>query len=179
MLGVSDVDCDGSYRGNVSRERGTRDHCCKSLRSTSTEFQHPVLRRAFLFAARHYGDSRNGGNTEPGLFVHSKEKDRWIQITAISTTDGRFGKSTSEDPDAMKKLRAASVVWDFTQFAQRQYVDQPLRTSGSIVFPDRIRYESPGGRYELGYLSSWGIPSAETVLYVRRQDLIETFARPY
>jgi hypothetical protein len=132
---------------------------------------------AFLFAARHYGSSGDvGGNTEPGLFVHSKEKNKWIQITAISTADGSFGKSTSEDPDASRRLRMASVGWDFTGFALRPYIDQPLRTSGSIVFPETIEFDSGTGRYELRYLSSWGVPSAETVLYVRRADLTEVFA---
>jgi hypothetical protein len=132
---------------------------------------------AFLFAGRNYGSSADvGGNTEPGLFIHSKEKNRWIQITAISTADGKFGKSTSEDPEASKKLRMASVGWDFTTFALRPYIDQPLRTSGSIVFPDRIQYDSRSGRYELRYLSSWGVPSAETILYIRRADVTEVFA---
>jgi hypothetical protein len=40
----------------------------------------------FLFAARDYGSSSDpAGQTEPGLFVHSNAKGRWIQILAIST----------------------------------------------------------------------------------------------
>jgi hypothetical protein len=133
---------------------------------------------SFLFAARNYGDARDaGGNTEPGLFVHSKERDSWVQITAISTTDGRFGKSTSDDPEVSRKLSLAPVAWDHTQFSQVPYVEQPLRTSGSIVFPERIEYDGRSGRYMLRYLSSWGVPSAETVLYIRRADLIEAFAK--
>ena len=132
---------------------------------------------AFLFAARNYGSSEDvGGNTDPGLFVHSKEKNRWIQIAAISTADGKFGKSTSEDPEASRKLSMASVGWDFTAFALRPYIEQLLRTGGSIVCPDSIHYDSRTGRYELRYLSSWGVPTAETVLYIRRADLSEAFA---
>jgi len=132
---------------------------------------------AFLFAARNYGDSKDfGGNTEAGFFVHSKEKSRWIQIVAISTERGRFGKSTSDDPEAMKKLSRAPVVWDFTAWAQRPYIDQPLLTGGSIAFPERIEYSAVTGRYTLRYFSSWGVPSAETVLYIDRVDLIAAFA---
>jgi len=132
---------------------------------------------SFLFAARHAGDSRDvGGNTAPGLFVHSKEKAAWIQIAAISTAGGRFGKSVSDDPDASKKLLVASVAWDFTSLAQRPYIEQPLRTSGSIVFPDDVAYESDRGRYRLRYLSSWGVPGAETVLYIDRAELSAAFA---
>src|SRR5687767_3430954 len=126
----------------------------------------------FLFAGRHYGSAADpGGNTEPGLFVHSKEHNRWIRISAISTADGSFGKSVTDDPVAMKKLRLASVGWDFTMFAQRPYIEQPLRTSGSISFPDRIEYDARTDRYQLRYHSSWEIPTAETVLYIRRADL--------
>lgn len=134
---------------------------------------------AFLFAARDYGDPRDrGGNTEPGLFVHSKENARWIQIISISTAGGRFGTSTTDDPEAGKELSLASVAWDFTGFAQRPYIEQPLRTSGSIVLPDRIDYQSGTGQYELRYLSSWGVPTAETVLYIRRTDLVRALTNP-
>ncbi|HKQ60491.1 MAG TPA: hypothetical protein VJS92_04350 [Candidatus Polarisedimenticolaceae bacterium] len=131
---------------------------------------------AFLFAARDYGDSRDrGGNTEPGLFVHSKAESRWIRIEAISTVGGRFGKSESDDPQARQQLSRAQVGWDFTRYAQLPYIEQPLHTMGSIAFPDRIGYDAATGRYELWYFSSWGIPSAETVLCLDRADLVRAF----
>lgn len=129
-----------------------------------------------LFAARHYGDSRDrGGNTEPGLFVHSKEHSRWIQVLQISTAAGRFGKSRSDDPKIQKKMRFAPVSWDFTRYAERPYIEQPLLTSGSIAFPEEVRYESSMNRYELRYFTSWGVPSVETVLYVNRKDILNAF----
>jgi|GEM_PF-3050769 len=133
---------------------------------------------SFLFAARNYGDSRDsGGNTEPALFVHSKEHSKWIRILQISTAGGRFGKSSSNDPEIQKKMRYASVSWDFTSFAEREYMDQPLKTSGSIAFPEQVRFDKSTDLYELRYLSSWGIPSVETVLYVKRKDLLDAFAQ--
>jgi hypothetical protein len=132
---------------------------------------------AFLFAARNFGDSRDaGGSTEPGLFVHSRQRSRWIRILEISTAGGRFGKSSSNDPEAQKKLRPASVGWDFTPYATRDYIEQPLRTSGSIAFPERVEYRPERGTYELRYLTSWGVPSAEMVLYTSRSDLLGAFA---
>ena len=132
----------------------------------------------FLFAERNYGTAADAaGNTVPGLFVHSKEQSRWILVTAISTAGGRFGTSASNDPEARKRLRMASVSWDFTAYAQRPYIEQPLRTSGSIAFPNVIEYDGPGDRYVLRYFTSWGVPSAETVLYISRADLVGAFAK--
>ena len=133
---------------------------------------------AFLIAGRHFGDQRDvAGASEPGLFVNSKEKNRWVQILAISTDGAKLGRSWSDDPQVQKKLRTAPVGWDFTSYATRPYIDQPLHTSGSIAFPDQIAYDEASGRYELRFFSSWGAPSAETVLYVRRSDLVDAFAK--
>jgi hypothetical protein len=127
---------------------------------------------SFVIGARNYGDSRDfGGKTTPGLFVHSNKHSRWIQILQISTAGGRFGKSSSDVPEARKKMRFASVSWDFTPYAERPYIEQPLATSGSIAFPDQVKYDSSTDRYELRYFSSWDVPSAETVLYMNRKDI--------
>ena len=110
----------------------------------------------FLFAARHFGDARDfGGNTEPGLFVHSKEHSSWIQVTKISTAGGRFGTSHSDDPEAQKRLRFASMGWDFTRYATEAYVPQPMR-QGALTFPEKITYDPNTDLYKLRYLTSWG-----------------------
>jgi len=132
---------------------------------------------SFLFGFRHYGDSRCPGGGEAGLFVHSKEYNRWIQILQISTLGGRFGSSDSDDPEVQKKMKFASVGWDFTRYADLPYVDQPLHTSGSIAFPELIKYDSSTGWYELRYFSSWKVPSVETVLHMDRKDLLTAFAK--
>jgi hypothetical protein len=127
---------------------------------------------AFVFVGRHYGDGRDvGGPTEPGLFVHSKATDRWLQITAISTDGAQLGRVS---PDMV-----VSVWWDFTPYANRLSIDQPLKTPGSLMFPDRIEYHYETGRYTLRHASTWSsrFPQAETVLYVLRADLIEAFTR--
>ena len=135
---------------------------------------------AFLFVGRHFGSAADpGGNTEPGLFVHSKEKDRWLQITAISTADGKFGTSNSDDPEAKRRLMVPSVGWNFAHLAAQPYAHQPLQTGGSIVFPDRVEVDDLTDRYRLRYMSSWGIPSAETVLYIHRAELVQAFAKAY
>lgn len=127
---------------------------------------------AFLFAGRNYGSASVGGNTEPGLFVHSKAQSRWIQIMAISTADGTFGKSPFKSPEGFH----SPVSWDFAAAGRQPYIGQPLRTSGSIAFPGVIEYSSDTDRYVLRYFSNWG-PGAEVVLYVARGDLRVAFAR--
>ena len=133
---------------------------------------------AFLFAGRDFGGANDPrGHTEPGLFVHSKQANRWIQITSISTAGGRFGKSTSDDAEAAKRLSMSSVGWDFTAAANAPYIRQPLRTGGSIAFPGIIEHDTPSDRYVLRYFTSFEIPSAEVVLYVKRADLSAAFTR--
>lgn len=132
----------------------------------------------FLFLARNYGDHRDfGGSTEPGLFVHSKSHDCWLKVSQVSTKDARFGKSDSDNPGEKNRLLKSSVVWDFTSYVNKSSIELPLRTSGSIAFPDRIEYEEKADRFKMGFFSSWNIPSAETSLYLRRKDLIEQFEK--
>ena len=59
---------------------------------------------------------------------------------------------------------------------KQPYIEQPLQTSGSIAFPDRIEYDQQHDRYMLRYFSKWGVPSAEVVLYIARGDLRDAFA---
>lgn len=132
----------------------------------------------FLFAARNYGSASDpGGNTEPGLFVHSKQANRWIQITAIATAGGRFGKSVSDEPEAAKRLSISMVGWDFTAAASQPYLQQPLRTGGSIAFPEMIEHDPTNDRYKLRYFTSFHVATAEVVLYVKGDDLTAAFTR--
>jgi len=103
--------------------------------------------------------------------------DRWVQISKISTADGKFGKYVTDDSEAKKQLQFSQVVWDFTKFAALYYMEQPLHTSGSIEFPDRVSYDKTTGKYDLRYLSAFRVATAETVLYFKRSDLIQGFKK--
>jgi hypothetical protein len=107
--------------------------------------------------------------------VHSKAHDRWLRIEKVSTRDGRFGTSRSDDPEAQKKLHKIPVAWDFTPYRDKPHIELPLRTSGSIAFPDRIEYEAKSKRYKLRFFSKLKIDSAETILYIPRADLLAAF----
>lgn len=130
----------------------------------------------FLFLSRDYGDHRDAhGNTSPGFFIHSKVKGRWLQILQVSTKDGKFGKSYSNDRGKMKPLIMAPVMWDFTAYADKPWIDLPIKTSGFITFPDRIEFDEKSDRYKLSFHTDWKIESVATVLYINRKDLNEQF----
>jgi hypothetical protein len=128
----------------------------------------------FLFVSAANPDRRK---QQPGLFVHSMALRRWREITAVSTAGGRFGSSKTNNEADAKRLSMSMVGWDFTMYAQLPAMPLPLKASGSFVLPDDISYDEKTDLYEMKMLSSWGIPSAETVVYVRRQDLVEQFAK--
>lgn len=131
---------------------------------------------SFLFMARHYGSDRDvGGNTEPGLFVHSKAHDRWLQIVEVPTKDGKFGKSSSDDPVEKEKLKTASVGWDFTGYAKKPSIALPLKASGSIAFPDKMELDAATDRYKISFFTSWEVESAVTRLYLSRTELTAQF----
>lgn len=129
---------------------------------------------SYLFGARNFGDARDfGGNTIPAFFVHSKARGCWMQISAVATRGGKFGKSHSSDPEEEKRLNEISDSWDFTPLAKKKFADLPLNTGSSIDFPDLIEDDETNHRYLLHFNSALKIPAAETVLYVKKADLEE------
>jgi hypothetical protein len=69
----------------------------------------------------------------------------------------------------------SSVSWDFTAYTNKAWIDLPLKTSGSIAFPEKIEFDEAGDCYRLSFFTSWKIQSAATILYVSRKDLLEQF----
>lgn len=135
----------------------------------------------FLFVGRDYGDHRDfGGNTEPGFFVHSKKLDRWLLITEISTNGAKFGKTNGYKNKADgKKMMQCSVGWDFTKYKDKDFIGVPLKTSGSIAFPERVLLDQERNKYLLIFFASWKIEEVETILEIDKADLIEEFKKIY
>lgn len=132
---------------------------------------------AFCWVGRHHGDQRDfGGCTEPGVFIHSKQHDKWLQIVKVATREGVFGTSNSDQKEDQKKLMRIPVGWDFTGLATNVYAEMPLRTSGSLAFPDRVEFDEKRERYTLGFMTACGVPSAATFLSFDRRDLETAFA---
>jgi hypothetical protein len=133
----------------------------------------------FLFMSRNYGNDRdvggNTGNTQPGFFVHSKAHDYWLQIVEVSTKDGKFGKSTTDNLEDQKRLVLSQIGWDFTEYAKKPSIELPLRAPSAIAFPEKIELDANSDRYRMSFFTSWGVESAATRLYVSQKDLTEQF----
>jgi hypothetical protein len=131
----------------------------------------------FLFVEGPHPDRRKQHGS---LFVHSMRSTRlrrWRQITAVSTAGGRFGSSKPTNDADAKRLSVASMGWDFTMYAALPSMPLPAAGGGSFTLPDEISYDAATDFYEMKLLSSWGVPSAETVVYILRKDLVEQFTK--
>ncbi|MEO7969916.1 MAG: hypothetical protein ABI698_01360 [bacterium] len=146
-------------------------------RGTEMKFSRPTLKAVVLereptwhreifsddyyqFTAPNYPSDEN----EPAFFVHDKLKDRWLKITELSTENARLGKSLLSPPG-----------WDFTSLAGDDYAHLPIRTTGqvidSVIFPDRMRFDSNTGIYEMNFNSQRNMPINLSTFWVRKSDL--------
>lgn len=126
----------------------------------------------FLFASRGYGNGNvPGGQTEPGFFVNVKATNRWFQILTVSTQDAKLGRLRSDNPADQRLIMTVSVSWDYTGYASEPSIPLPLKTSGSISFPDSITYEPATQRFVLRFNTGFKIPGVSTTLYIKREEL--------
>lgn len=121
----------------------------------------------FAWVGRHFGDGRDfAGGTTPGVFVHSKAHDRWLQILRLSTFGAKFGKAPLD-----AKLQ---VGWDFTGLVSKEFVPLPI-PAGSLHLPDKVAYDDTRGTFVL-YFDSWAKrESVTTTLLIPKKDLVEAF----
>lgn len=87
----------------------------------------------YLFVYRDYGQTKY----TPNFFVYGKKRHKWIEIKQLSTEHAKLGRS----PSSTAKT-ALQVSWDYSALKTVNYVRLPLRTSGSINFPDKITYNA-------------------------------------
>ncbi|MBN1424510.1 hypothetical protein JXA88_08140 [Candidatus Fermentibacteria bacterium] len=116
----------------------------------------------YAFQLRHYGGE---GMHTPAFLILRKADSLWIEITHLSTEHARLGHS----PDV--RDIPLSVGWDFASLADSAYVVLPLRTSGSIVFPDRIAFDATQAIYRFDLNSELDRPECLTTFWVRQADL--------
>ena len=119
----------------------------------------------FAWMARDFGDSRDfGGNTKPGVFVHSRAFDRWLRILQVTTEGAKFGKSVNP---------RLAAPWDFTRLSEEKFVPLPIPTGGAIHLPDRVVYNADRDAYLMYFNSESQITM--TMLVISRKDLIQAF----
>jgi len=129
----------------------------------------------FAWVAQDFGDSRDfGGNTIPGVFVHSKEHNLWLKILRVSTAGAKFGKSPR---DAM--LQAG---WDFTGLTSKQFVPLPLpdgglpTSGGSVIhLPDKVAFDKGRSAFILYFDSYNNNESMTSILIIPLTDLTQAF----
>ena len=68
-----------------------------------------------------------------------------------------------------------SVAWDYSDLRKADYATVPLMTSGSLNFPDKIRYEAGTSVYLFQFNSSWDIEDVLTCFIVSKNDLDKAF----
>jgi len=117
----------------------------------------------YKFAFRHSGNS----DYPPGFFAYDIVRNRWLELTDLSTEHAVLGRS----PDfANVPLQSGP---DFRALERSDYAPLPLRTSGSIVFPDKILFSSATGLYRLDCTPEVNRVVPLTSFWVRKIDLDE------
>lgn len=129
----------------------------------------------FAWVAQHFGDHRDfGGNTKPGVFVHSHAHNGWLHILRVNTAGAKFGKS----PDNAM----IQAPWDFTSLAAKKFVPLPLPDAGKwtpLHLPDKVVYDAARDVFVLYFDSSENIDSMTTTLIISRSDLKQAFDAYY
>ena len=120
----------------------------------------------YLFVYRDYGKAEY----TPDFFVYGKKRNKWIEIKKLSTEHAKLGRS----PSSATKV-ALQVSWDYSSLKTVNYVNLPLRTSGSINFPDKITYDADTKRYFFNFNSSAKVEEMLTQFWVLKKDLDEAF----
>lgn len=102
----------------------------------------------------------------PAFFALDRVHNRWLQLTEFSTENARLGRSLLTPPG-----------WDFQTVANVEYANLPMRTTGemkdSVISPDRIRFDSKTGLYEMTFNTQRNMPINVTTFWVRKSDLDE------
>lgn len=116
---------------------------------------------SYRFVYRHDGDAEY----TPGLIVQDFRRNRWLEITALSTEHVRLGHSPDIDDIPLM------VGWDYRRLSENEYIQMPLTTYGSINFPDRITFNQITRVYRLDFNSNLDREESLTSFWIRKADL--------
>lgn len=126
--------------------------------------QEPKWQRQ-IYRDQHYQfvfSKYSNGQNFPTFFAHDRVHNRWLEITELSTENARLGKSFDIPPEANSDFRALGSV---------EYAHLPLKARGSIIFPDRITFDSKNELYRMDCNSQLNLPISVTSFWVLKSDL--------
>ena len=137
-----------------------------------TDVQRPLYEDLeFKIVAVDNGHAGDDATQTPGVYVQSKKHQKWIRVEKVSLTDSVLGRSPTLEECREVGKNLPSVAWDFKSLADQDYVEFPLKTSGSLLYPDKIERSDENDRLILSFNSGWKIAGVETVLIVSLADL--------
>ena len=132
-----------------------------------TDEQRPLYEdQEFKIVVVGYGHAGDDPPQTPGFYVQGKKDQKWIRVEKVSLTEAVLGRSPTlaECREVGKNL--PSVAWNYKSLADQDYIEFPLKTSGSLLFPDKIERSDEKGRLILSFNSGWKIAGIFTL---RRQ----------
>lgn len=116
----------------------------------------------YLFVYRDFGKAEE----TPVFFILGKKRNKWIELKKLSTEHAKLGRSPSSD-----KKGDVSESWDYSSLKTVNYVNLPLRTSGSINFPDQVTYDADTKAYCFNFNSLAKVEEMLTQFWVAKKDL--------
>lgn len=114
----------------------------------------------YLFVYRYFGKAEE----TPVFFILGKKRNKWIELKKLSTENAKLGRSPS-------KQENDSGNWDYSSLKTVNYVNLPLRTSGSINFPDQVTYNTDTKAFCLNFNSLANVEEMLTQFWVAKKDL--------
>ena len=137
-----------------------------------TDEQRPLYEdKEFKIVVVGYGHAGDDPPRTPGVYVQSKKHQKWIRVEKVSLTDSVLGRSPTLVECREVGKNPPAVGWNFNPLADQDYIEFPLKTSGSLLWPDKIERSDEKGRLILSFNSGWKIAGVETVLIVSLADL--------
>jgi hypothetical protein len=111
----------------------------------------------YLFVYRYFGKAEE----TPVFFILGKKRNKWVELKKLSTEHAKLGRSPSSNSES----------WDYSSLKTVNYVNLPLRTSGSINFPDLTTYDADNKAYCFNFNSLANVEEMLTQFWVAKKDL--------
>ncbi len=106
----------------------------------------------------------------PGFYLRSKKRQKWLEIKGLTTENARLGFSPPFEEVPLM------VGWDWRGLGRNSYAELPLKTGGSISFPNRI-IDEPGKQAYRLVLNPNLQEKYQTIFYLLKKDIEAVFTK--